>query len=123
MSKVQVIERDGKRLFAVIPWEEYERLRDIAEMDDDVRLYDEAVARRDEYFPAEIVDRLLADENPIKVFREYRGMTQRALAAAVGINTAYLSQIETGKRGGSSKVLRAVATALDVDLDDIVGGG
>ncbi|MEE8273973.1 MAG: helix-turn-helix transcriptional regulator [Alphaproteobacteria bacterium] len=45
---------------------------------------------------------------------------QRALAEKVGVNTAYLSQIETGKRGGSTKVLRAVAKALAVDLDDIV---
>ncbi len=120
MSKVQVIEKNGERLFAVIPWEDYERLRDAAEMDDDVRLYDEALARDEERFPLELVDRLLADENPIRVFREYRDMTQRELAQKVGVNPAYLSQIETGRRGGSSKVLRSIANALGVDLDDIV---
>lgn len=120
MSKVQVIEKDGERLFAVIPWEDYERLRDAAEMDEDVRLYDEALARDEERFPLELVDRLLARGNPIKVFREYRGMTQRELARKVGVNAAYLSQIETGRRGGSSKVLRAIANALNVDLDDVV---
>ncbi len=120
MSKVQVIEKDGERLFAVIPWEDYERLRDAAEMDEDVRLYDEALARDEERFPLELVDRLLAHENPIKVFREYRGMTQRELAQKVGVNAAYLSQIECGRRGGSSKILRAIANALGLDLDDIV---
>ena len=120
MSKVQVIEKDGERLFAVIPWDDYERLRDAAEMDADVRLYDEALARDEERFPLELVDRLIARENPIKVFREYRGMTQRQLARKVGVNAAYLSQIETGRRGGSSKVLRAIANALNVDLDDVV---
>ncbi len=104
----------------MIPWEEYERLRDAAEMDEDVRLYDEALTRDEERFPLGLVDRLLADENPIKVFREYRGMTQRQLAQKVGVNAAYLSQIETGRRGGSSTVLRAIANALGVDLDDIV---
>ncbi len=123
MSKVQVIEKNGERLFAVIPWEDYERLRDAAEMDEDVRLYDEALARDEERFPLEMVDRLLADENPIRVFREYRDMTQRELAQKVGVNPAYLSQIETGRRGGSSKVLRAIANALGVDLDDIVPDG
>ena len=120
MSNVQVIKRDGKRLFAVIPWDEYERLRDAAEMGADVRSYDEALARDDEYFPIEVVDRLLANENPIKVYREYRGLTQRRLAQSAGIGKSYLSQIESGKRGGSSKVLRAIAKALDVDLDDVV---
>ncbi len=120
MSNVQVIKRDGKRLFAVIPWDEYERLRDAAEMDADVRSYDEALARDDVYFPIEVVDRLLAHENPIKVYREYRGLTRRRLAQSAGIGKSYLSQIESGKRGGSSKVLRAIAEALDVDLDDVV---
>ncbi len=123
MSKIQIIERDGERLFAVIPWDEYERMRDALEMAEDVRLYDEAVARGDEFFPVEVVDRLLGGENPIRVFRGHRGMTQRQLAKVVGIDPAYLSQIETGKRTGSTRVLRAIATALGVDLDDIVGDG
>ncbi len=123
MSKIQIIERDGERLFAVIPWDEYERIRDALEMAEDVRLYDEAVARGDEFFPIEVVDRLLGGENPIRVFRGHRGMTQRQLAKDVGIDPAYLSQIETGKRTGSTRVLRAIATALGVDLDDIVGDG
>ncbi len=123
MSKIQIIERDGERLFAVIPWDEYERIRDALEMAEDVRLYDEAVARGDEFFPVEVVDRLLGGENPIRVFRNHRGMTQRQLAKDVGIDPAYLSQIETGKRTGSTRVLRAIATALGVDLDDIVGDG
>ncbi len=71
----------------------------------------------------DLVDRLLADENPIRVFREYRGMTQRELATKVGVNAAYLSQIESGKRGGSTRILRAIANALNVDLDDIVADG
>ncbi len=120
MSKVQIIEKDGKRLFAVIPYDEYERLRDEAELAEDAELARKALERDEERLPIELVDRLLADESPVKVFREYRGMTQRALAEKVGVNTAYLSQIETGKRGGSTEVLRAVAKALAVDLDDIV---
>ena len=120
MSRVQIIEKDGKRLFAVIPYDEYERLRDEAELAEDAELARKAFERDEERFPIELVDRLLADESPVKVFREYRGMTRRELAAKAGINTAYLSQIETGKRGGSTKVLRAVSNALAVDLDDIV---
>lgn len=120
MSRVQIIEKDGKRLFAVIPYDEYERLRDAAELAEDAELARKALERDEERVPIELVDRLIEGENPVRVWREYRGMTQRELAAKAGINTAYLSQIETGKRGGSTKVLRAVSNALAVDLDDIV---
>ena len=58
-------------------------------------------------------------DSPLKVFREYRGLTQAALAELAGISRLYLSQIETGRRGGSVKTLRALAKALDVELDDV----
>ncbi|MDJ0685379.1 MAG: helix-turn-helix transcriptional regulator [Alphaproteobacteria bacterium] len=135
MSKLQIIHgADGQPAFAVIPWPDYQRLAGGAARSDaapadaslaeaalsDEALYDLAIAANEETFPADVVDRLLAGERPLKVFREYRGMTQKALAAAVDINPIYLSQIETGKRTGSTKVLSALARALDLDLDDLV---
>ena len=86
----------------------------------DEALYDEAKAGGGEFFPAEVVDRLLAGENPIRVYRTYRRMTQKELAAAAGINPVYLSQIETGKRAGSLKTLAVVAAALGVEPGDLV---
>lgn len=59
-------------------------------------------------------------QNPIKVWREYRQLTQRQLAEAVGMSAPYLSQIETGKRTGTTEVLTAIAKVLKVSLDDIV---
>ena len=47
-------------------------------------------------------------------------MTQQQLAEKVEISTPYLSQIETGKRTGTSEILLAIARALEVTLDDIV---
>ncbi len=109
---------DGKPAYAVIAWEDFLRLSDGALSDEE--LYDRAKAREEEYFPGELVQRLVDGVNPIKVFREYRGQTQRDLAEVVGISPVYLSQIETGHRSGSVKVMSAIATALRVDLDDIV---
>ena len=54
---VQVIERDGKPEWAVIPYEEYERLVEEAEMLQDVRAYDEAkkaIADGEELIPSEV---------------------------------------------------------------------
>lgn len=118
-SKPQIIYADGAPAFAVIPWEEYRRLLPEAQMSDE-ELLDLAMAEAEESFPAEVADRLLAGEIPIKVFRDYRGLTQRALAERVGINPVYLSQLETGRRQGGVATLRRIADALNVELDDLV---
>ncbi len=86
----------------------------------DEALYDRARAKGGELFPAEIADRLLAGESPIRAYRLYRGMTQRRLAGAAGINLVYLSQIETGKRAGSLGTIAAIARALEVEPGDLV---
>ena len=56
----------------------------------------------------------------MRVWRTHRGMTARALAAAAGIPSSYLSAIERGVKPGSVKALKGLATALDVPLDDLV---
>ena len=120
---IQIIERNGNPEWAVIPYEEYLRLVEEAEMLSDVREYDmaiEAVKQGEELVPSEVVYAVLDGENPIRVWREYRGYTQQELAEAAGISKPYLSQIETGKRTGTTEVLSAIANALDLTLDDIV---
>ena len=123
MNKPQVIlDNTGQPAFVVIPWRDYERLtrEDAEAILSDEEHYDRATASNDESFPIEVVDQLLAGQNPISVYRNYRGLTQNALAAAAGINAVYLSQIETGKRTGSAKTLAALAKALQVTVDDLI---
>ena len=123
MNKPQVILDDvGQPAFAVIPWREYTRLTssDAEALLSDEHLFDTAGKEGEESFPIEIADRLLAGENPIGVYRSYRNMTQQELAAESGINTAYLSQIETGRRTGSTRTVAAIARALNVAVDDLI---
>ena len=87
----------------------------------DLAAYQEAKAREEEAFPLDVAERLVAGAHPIKVFRENRGLTQAELARLVGLSPMYISQIETGRRGGSTKALRRIAAALDIDLADLVG--
>lgn len=123
MNKPQVIlDQRGKPAYAVIPWGEYKRL---ASMDGesamtDEELYDLAKSRGGESFPAVVVDRVLAGESPIRVYRDHRRLTQKQLAEASGINPVYLSQIETGRRTGSAKTLALIAGALNVEVDDLI---
>ena len=86
----------------------------------DVISYDEAKARNEEAFPADMVDRMLGGENPVRVFREHRGLTQTQLAAHAGVSQATVAEIETGRKKGSVGTLKAIAGALQVDLDDLV---
>lgn len=117
---VEYIERDGQRTAVIVPIAEYERLVEAAEMLADVRAYDEAKAQGGEYFPMALLDRLLAGESKLRVFREHRGLTQEALAKACDISKPYLSQIEAGQRRPSTNVLRKLAAALKVEIDDLV---
>jgi DNA-binding XRE family transcriptional regulator len=123
-SPIQVIERDGKPEWAVLPYDTYLKLAEEAEMLQDIRDYDTvkmAIERGEqEVIPSEITYALLDGENPIRVWREYRGLTQQQLAAASGISTPYLSQIEKNRRTGTKEVLVAIAKALKITLDDIV---
>jgi DNA-binding XRE family transcriptional regulator len=118
--KVTYIERDGERC-AVIPVEIFERMLDDLDDLDDIRLYDTAKAEPQEYIPAAFAYRLIDDENPVRVWREYRGLTAAALAAEIKIGAPYLSQIEHGLRQASQAVRRRLATALKVDVDDLIG--
>jgi DNA-binding XRE family transcriptional regulator len=121
---VQIIERNGEPEWAILPYDTYLQLIEQAEMLQDIHDYDavkDALKQGDEeLIPGEVVYAILDGANPIKVWREHRGMTQQELAETAGISIPYLSQLESGKRKGSLEVLTRMAKALMVSLDDIV---
>ena len=122
MSKPQVIYQDGKPAFAVLPWKHYECFRKhVAEAElTDEALMTLAELDDDEVIPMYVSERLSAGEYPVKVFREYRNMTQKQLAETVGISPEYVAQIESRKKQGSIDTLKVIAEALSLDLDDMV---
>ena len=85
-------------------------------MAEDIALIEAAAG--DELWPAKVVDRLFDGDNPVRVYREHRKMTQAALAEAAGLHQ--ISQIENGERGGTVDSLSRLAKALSVDLEDLV---
>ena len=121
---VQVIKQGNKPEWAVVPYETYLQLVEKAEMLQDVQDYDSAKAALergdDELIPSEVVYAILDGENAIKVWREYRSMSQQEVAENAGISVPYLSQLETNKRKGSLEVLSALAKVLKVPLENIV---
>ena len=119
----QFIEIEGKQV-VIIPADEYRILVDKAEMLDDVAAYDRAkaalAAGDEELVPAQVANAILDGENPVRVWRLHRDMSQVQLAEAAGISQAYLAQIETGKREGTLSLYRSLADALELDLEDLV---
>jgi DNA-binding XRE family transcriptional regulator len=87
---------------------------------DDITAFDAALATDEEEVPHAIVKQLIEGKSPIRVWREYRGFTQQDLAERAGITKSYLSQIEGGKRTGSTKKLAALAEELNVAIEDLL---
>jgi transcriptional regulator with XRE-family HTH domain len=54
--------------------------------------------------------------NLLRRGREALALSQRALAARVGVSAAYISFIEIGKRVPSFSLLARLATTLDMDM-------
>ncbi len=75
----------------------------------------------EELVPAPIADRILSGESRVKVWREYRGLSAAALAAAAGVPESFLAQLETGQQKGTAETLRDMASILNVTPDDLTG--
>jgi mRNA-degrading endonuclease RelE of RelBE toxin-antitoxin system/DNA-binding XRE family transcriptional regulator len=112
---------------AILPRDDYEALvAKAAEADEDVgtaRLVSRArkeIAAGAPLLPKQVADRLAAGESPIRVFREWRDITQPYLSFKTGISQSHVSDIENGRRTGTLTVLRKIANALSVPVDLLV---
>lgn len=89
----------------------------------DIAAYDRAKAAlssgSDELIPAEFANRLIAGESPVRVYREFRGLTQVALSEASGVNRVQIASIECSARRGSIDTLKKLADALLMTPDDL----
>jgi DNA-binding XRE family transcriptional regulator len=101
-----------------IPRAEYDALVSAREALEDVLALDRGLA--EEQLPAAFVDRMLAGENLIRLWREHRGLTRVQLAEKAGMHRVNLVKIEGGARGASVPTLMKLAAALGVTVDDLV---
>ncbi len=121
MTRVQVIEKDGKPDFYVVPADLWERVKDIVEAAEDAAAYAEAVANDDGFrIPHSVVTADLNGISRLRAWREYKRLTLQALADAAGLSKPYVSQIEGGKRTGTAATMKKLAAALGVPLDALL---
>ncbi len=120
-------EKTKKGEVAILPRAEYEALvTRAAEADEDAgtaRIVARArkeIAAGAPLIPKEVVDRIASGENPIRVLREWRDVTQMYLTFKTGIGQGYISDLETGRRKGTTDALKRIAAELNVPLDMLV---
>ena len=116
-TTVTLRKRDWKALIARL--EDLEDLAAIEERLAHEKKVGKDVARRD-YMTAGELRRILDDESPVKVWREKRGLSQRALAEQAGVSPSYLAEIETGKKPGSADALRKLSRVLAIPMENLV---
>jgi DNA-binding XRE family transcriptional regulator len=79
------------------------------------RMMSNESAQEDANLPDDILDEIHAQQSSaIKIVRKYRDLTQAELAGQAGLSRPYLTEIETGKKQGSVKAIRAIAETLGV---------
>jgi mRNA interferase RelE/StbE len=120
--RVETITRKGKE-FAVIPVKALQKLMEDAEMLADVKAYDAAKARlqtgEDELIPLEIAERRLRGEPALRIWREYRKLTQEQLAKKAKVSRALIAAIETRRKAGSVSTWKMLGAALDVSWEHL----
>ena len=118
----QFVEIAGTQM-VLLSRDEFARLAEAAEHYEDIVAAVKGQERREageEYFPAELVKQLLDGENPLKVWRTYRGFTLESLADQVGRQGSFISKLEKGRAQGGIKLWQQIAKVLKVDLEDLL---
>jgi DNA-binding XRE family transcriptional regulator len=121
--QIEKITRDGKD-FAVLPMNRFKKLMDDAEMLADLNSYHVLKARiergEEELIPLTLIERRLSGESTVKIWREYRSLTQEKLAKVSKVSRSMIAAIEAGHKKGGITTLKKLAAALKVDLDQLV---
>ena len=71
--------------------------------------------------PKEFSERLKNGENPIKIYRQHRRLTQKDLAARMGVSQPLIGRLEASDAPDCKlSTLRRVAESLDVEFSDLI---
>ena len=111
INNVQIIKINENPAFAVIPFDEFERISRLLAVADTL---DSKIK-----FPLEVSEmHALKNYSLIKAWRIYRGKTQKEMAELLGITQGAFSQIEKSSRN-QVETLRKVAAVLDVQIEHL----
>lgn len=99
----QVIEQDGKPVFAVVPWDRFQEMAEAWR----------AAQAREQGIPQEVVERHVMDGlSLVAAWREYLGMTQAEVARRAGMKQSAVARIERGDSRPRRATLSRLAVAM-----------
>ncbi len=97
---------------------------ELEEMEDQRDALDAMLAHiltaNEENLPWSMFKRLSAGANPVRVWREYRGLSRLELSRATAISESDLAAIEDGLVEPSLRVTAVIAKALRIDMEHLV---
>ena len=70
--------------------------------------------------PHEVALDIMRGKSPILAFRNHQGITLRELSERTGVAAGYISEIERGRKPGSTSALAYIANALGTTIDVLV---
>jgi DNA-binding XRE family transcriptional regulator len=80
-----------------------------------------SVARGEqEMLTAQETTAALAAPTPLAFWRVKRGLTQRQLGQTVGVSQSYVADLEAGRRKGEAALIKRLAQALHLRMEDLV---
>jgi prevent-host-death family protein len=101
----QIIAKNGVPLFVVVPYDEYIAVVQRAQKKE-----------KKVYFPHEVVEKTAVEgKSVVRAWREYKRLSQKAVAAKMGITQAAYSQLEKSQDKMRASTIKKIAMALDVD--------
>jgi ribosome-binding protein aMBF1 (putative translation factor) len=106
----QIITSNGKPVFAVIPWSEYQKLLRQADNSDEA----------DVWFPNDVVKANVKGDSLIKAWREHFGFTQEDLSVKAGIQQPALARLEKAGSRPRKSTLKKIADAMGISVDQLI---
>lgn len=105
LTNAQIIEKNGKPVFAVIPYEDY-----LALLPED----------SDQTIPHEVVGLVINKKmNLVRAWRTHLKLSQKDVARKAGISQAALSQMEKTDNHHRTATLEKLASALGLFVDQL----
>ncbi len=106
-TDIQIIRKDGKPVFAVVP---YDKWLELTGSDEDENIY----------IPHEVVGYQLKEGlSIIAAWRKHLKITQKELAAKTGMTQPAIAQIEKPDSKPQVKTLEKIATVMDLDIKQL----
>lgn len=117
---IQTIKTSAGETLVILPLNEYEALEEAADAARHTTVMAKLRRGESETLTSKEVKALLAAPTPLAFWRRKRGLTQSALAKRASISQSYLASLEAGKRKGDPALVKRLARALALRMEDLV---